>query len=246
MVLRCGYEALGRWRAGAAIHTGAAGRTARLSSQSETGAGSCQPSGACTRARYHRPGHRLAGMGVGDITELLAAARSGEARAVDAVFSAVYPALRTLAAARLRSGGDLPTLSPTALVNEAYVKLVGAHDLDFSDQHHFFACAARAMRQILIDAYRARASLKRGGAEPAGALTWIDADGHEVTQSALLDMDAALDRLEEINPALRELVELRVFAGLTLDQVAQAQQRSLRTVNREWQRARALLLAQLA
>ncbi|MCO5094400.1 MAG: ECF-type sigma factor [Xanthomonadaceae bacterium] len=182
---------------------------------------------------------------MGDITELLEAARSGQAHELDAVFTAVYPALRTLAGARLRESASEATLSPTALVNEAYLKLIGASALDLTDRRHFFACAARAMRHILIDSARARASLKRGGPLAQVTLTGTGGDAEAITEPDLLDINAALDRLDEINPELRELVELRVFAGMTLEELAATLGRSLRSISRDWQRARALLLAQL-
>lgn len=183
---------------------------------------------------------------MGEITELLEAARSGDGRALDAVFAGVYPTLRALATARLRSASGESTLSPTALVNEAYLKLIGASALDLTDRHHFFACAARAMRHILIDNARARGSLKRGGAMAPVTLTLDGGEAEAIPESDLIDIDGALDRLDEINPELRELVELRVFAGLTLEQLAESMGRSLRSINRDWQRARALLMAQLA
>jgi RNA polymerase sigma factor (TIGR02999 family) len=198
------------------------------------------------RARYHRrTTSHVEWAAVGEITELLEAARSGDGRALDAVFAEVYPTLRALAASRLRSAIGESTLSPTALVNEAYLKLIGANSLDLGDRHHFFACAARAMRHILIDAARARSSQKRGGAVAQVTLTLDGGEAEAVAESDLLDIDAALDRLDEINPDLRELVELRVFAGLTLEQLAESRGRSLRSINRDWQRARALLMAQL-
>lgn len=182
---------------------------------------------------------------MGDITELLAAARSGQGQELDAVFAAVYPTLRALAASRLRGAAGESTLSPTALVNEAYLKLIGASALDLTDRHHFFACAARAMRHILIDSARARASAKRGGTLVQVALGPEDEGGEAAAGPDLLDLHAALDRLDQIHPELRELVELRVFAGLTLEELADSLGRSPRSINRDWQRARALLLAQL-
>lgn len=181
---------------------------------------------------------------MGEITELLHAARNGDAPALDQVFAKVYPTLRALAGSRLRATGGESTLSPTALVHETYLKLIGAAHLDLTDRHHFFAFAARAMRQISIDHARARVSQRRGG----GAVG-VDLDAVEpMAQSEhdLLDVDAALDRLDAIDGDLRELVEMRVFAGLTLEQLAESSGRSLRTVNRDWQRARALLMAQMA
>lgn len=180
---------------------------------------------------------------MGEITELLHAARNGDAPALDQVFAKVYPTLRALAGSRLREAGGESTLSPTALVHETYLKLIGASQLDLTDRHHFFACAARAMRHILIDHARARVSQRRGG----GA-TCVELDSLELaTQSEhdLLDVDMALDRLDAIDSRLRELVEMRIFAGMTLEQLAESSDRSLRTVNRDWQRARALLMAQM-
>lgn len=181
---------------------------------------------------------------MGEITQLLHAARAGDAAALDRVFAAVYPTLRALAGARLRGDSSEFTLSPTALVHETYLKLIGAASLDLTDRHHFFACAARAMRHILIDHARARASQRRGGVQ-----AHVDVDDAELStipDHDLLDLDAALNRLDAIDSSLRELVEMRVFAGLTLEQLAETNGRSLRTVNRNWQRARALLMAQMS
>lgn len=181
--------------------------------------------------------------GMSEITELLRAAQSGDNASLDAVFERVYAELRALAAARLASQPGENTLSATALVHESYLKLSEAAQLSLTDRKHFFACAARAMRQILVDRARSRSADKRGGGiEP---LTLSHAEGIDGDQPEVLDLDVALDRLDEIDGSLRELVELRVFAGLTLQQVADTSGRSLRSVNRDWQRARALLLAQL-
>jgi RNA polymerase sigma factor (TIGR02999 family) len=180
---------------------------------------------------------------VGEITELLQAARTGNDAAMDAVFERVYPLLRQLAGARLGKSRGEATLNPTALVHETYLKLVGARRLDLADRRHFFACVARAMRQIVIDHARARASGRRGG--DAVRVPLVDAESIASDDAELVDLDAALDRLDEIAPPLRELVELRVFAGMTLEQLAETCGRSLRSVNRDWQRARALLIAQM-
>jgi RNA polymerase sigma factor (TIGR02999 family) len=185
--------------------------------------------------------HRVAYMS--EITELLRAVQAGDHASLDAVFERVYAELRTLAAARLASQPGESTLSATALVHESYLKLSDASQLSLTDRKHFFACAARAMRQILVDRARARGADKRGGGmEP---LTLSHAEGIDADTPEVLDLDVALNQLDEIDGALRELVELRVFAGLTLQQVADTSGRSLRSVNRDWQRARALLLAQM-
>ncbi len=192
--------------------------------------------------RWSRRSCRM-GSGVGEITELLHAARAGDAPALQEVFAAVYPTLRTLAGSRLRGMPGEYTLSPTALVHEAYLKLVGAGRLDLTDRQHFFACAARAMRHILVDHARARAALSRGG--HALRVDWDGVQDTAIDTQALLDVNQALDRLDAISPALRELVELRVFAGMTLEELAEINDRSLRSINRDWQRARALLMAQM-
>lgn len=180
---------------------------------------------------------------MGDITQLLEAARGGHRPAMDAVFSQLYPELRALANARLREQPGALTLNATALLHEAYLKLVDADRLELVDRHHFFACAARAMRHILVDKARARGAVKRGGnLEPA---TLSNIEGIAGPEPGLLDIDAALERLDSIDPMLRELVEMRIFAGMTLEQLAETSGRSLRTINRDWQRARALLVAQL-
>ncbi len=180
---------------------------------------------------------------MGDITELLHAARTGDSQALDAVFANVYPSLRKLAASRLAGQAGESTLNATSLVHETYLKLSDARRLNLSDRRHFFACAARAMRQILVDHARAHGALKRGG--PLAPLTLSGAEEVVAPEPELLDIDAALDRLDTIDTDLRQLVEMRLFAGLTLEQLAENSGRSLRTVNRDWQRARALLLAQL-
>lgn len=191
---------------------------------------------------------------MGEITELLHAARSGDDRAMNEVFAMVYPTLRGLAGSRMHEAGPAGerTISPTVLVHETYLKLIGAAQLEITDRHHFFACAARAMRQILIDNARARQSQRRGGGRRGMPLESADADQAEKSSQAetttvdLLDLDRALDNLDEIDSDLRELVEMRVFAGLTLQQLADNSGRSLRSTNRDWQRARSLLLAQIA
>jgi RNA polymerase sigma factor (TIGR02999 family) len=181
---------------------------------------------------------------MGDITELLHAAKSGDSRSLDAVFASVYSSLRTLAASRLSARSGENTLSATALVHEAYLKLAHAQKLDLVDRHHFFACAARAMRLILVDRARARGADKRGAGIELQSLS--QAEGLPSREPELLVIDAALDRVDAIDGGLRQLVEMRVFAGMTLEQLAESSGRSLRSVNRDWQRARALLLAQLA
>ncbi|HEV8630344.1 MAG TPA: ECF-type sigma factor [Thermoanaerobaculia bacterium] len=180
---------------------------------------------------------------MGEITQLLIEARSGDAEKLGAVFAAVYPELKRLAAWRSAGERAGSTLTTTALVHETYLKLVGAGELDLCDRRHFFNCAARAMRHILVDHARAVYSQKRGGglaieplpeelAEPQPASDWID-------------LDRALQELAEVDPQLHELVELRYFAGLSREEVAELLGRGVRTVARDWLRARAFLYARL-
>lgn len=178
---------------------------------------------------------------MGDITQLLQAARDGQGPALDRVFAQVYPALRALAAGRLAGQPGERTLSATALVHEAYLKLADAAALQLRDRQHFFACAARAMRQILVDRARRKLADKRGaGVVPES----LDA-GLEIPLMAnpaeLVALDDALATLGELDPRAAAVVELRVFAGLTIDEAAQALDISPSSVNREWAHACAWL-----
>lgn len=179
---------------------------------------------------------------MGEITELLSRSAAGDGAAMDAVFQRVYPELRRLARAQIGRGEH--TLTPTALVHEAYLRLLGAVALPLQDRRHFFACAARAMRNILIDHLRAATADKRGG-----GLDPVTLDGLELAGPglglALLDLDEALDALDQLSPRQREVVELHFFAGLGYQEIAELHACSERTVIREWQRARAFLHAQL-
>jgi RNA polymerase sigma factor (TIGR02999 family) len=189
---------------------------------------------------------------VGEITELLSRSAAGDGAAMDAVFQRVYPELRRLARAQIGRGQH--TLTPTALVHEAYLRLLGAAALPLQDRRHFFACAARAMRNILIDRLRASTADKRGGGLDPVTLDDVDIAGPGVAGAdfagtglglALLDLDEALDALDQLSPRQREVVELHFFAGLTYQEIAELHECSERTVIREWQRARAFLHAQL-
>lgn len=178
-----------------------------------------------------------------DVTDLLVAARDGDATKLGAVFEAVYPELKRLASWRAASGGRDSTLTTTALVHETYLKLAGARHLELRDRRHFFACAARAMRHILVDHARAGAAGKRGGGLRPVELS---AELGGAPPPDWIDLDRALDELGEVAPPLRELVELRYFGGLSQDEAAELLECSSRTVQRDWQRARAFLHARLA
>lgn len=181
---------------------------------------------------------------MGDLTELLAEARSGEPERLEAVFAALYPDLKRLASVRASGRVADSTLTTTVLVHETYLKLVGARQLDLKDRRHFFACAGKAMRHILADHARAAFTDKRGGGANDVELPEEIAEGR--SHPDWIDLDRALDELEAVRPELRELVELRYFAGLSRAEVAELRGCAERTVQRDWDRARAFLHARLA
>jgi RNA polymerase sigma factor (TIGR02999 family) len=177
-----------------------------------------------------------------DVTVLLQSIESGDKAAAAQLLPLVYEELRRLAAHELRSEPSGNTLQPTALVHEAYVRLVGAEDEQkWNHRGHFYGAAARAMRQILVDSARRKKSLKCGG--DAGRLP-LDNNllARSGRHSDLLELDAALNKLEQERPELAELVSLRYFAGLTMEQAAKSLSISKRTAERNWTYARAWLL----
>jgi RNA polymerase sigma factor (TIGR02999 family) len=180
----------------------------------------------------------------GAITELLAAWRAGDPGAVDSLFPLVYRELRGIARRQLGPSAGQATLGATALVHEAYLKLVDHTQANVQDRHHFFAVAAKAMRQILVDYVRRKRAQKRG----AGQVDRLETDGVAVDAHVfeLVAIDRALSRLEALDPRLVQLVELRVFAGLSVVEAAEAMSISERTVKRDWQKARAFLCHELA
>lgn len=178
-----------------------------------------------------------------DLSVRLAAARGGDPEAFAQAFEAAYGELRRLARRQLRSLRPGDTLATTALVNEAFLKLV-RRPVGWEDKNHFFSLAARAMRQILIDYARERRSLKRGGDRRRTTL-----DGAEIPVEGIaeemLGIDRALTELERVDERLARLVEWRFFAGMTEEEIAQAQHVTTRTVRRDWQKARAFLYREL-
>jgi len=175
-----------------------------------------------------------------DVTELLIAHRRGDDGAFDQLVGLVYEDLRRLARAQLRRIRPGDTLDTTALVHEAYLKLVDHTRADWRDRGHFMAVTATAMRQILIDYARGRARAKRGGGAAAAPLD--DAHAAVVSEAErLLDIDRALQQLAAFDARLVQVVECRYFAGYTDQETADALGLSLRTAQREWLRARAWL-----
>jgi RNA polymerase sigma factor (TIGR02999 family) len=176
-----------------------------------------------------------------DVTRLLDAAAGGDPRAAAELLPLVYDELRKLAAARLADERPGQTLQPTALVHEAYLRLVGQDgDSHWKGRGHFFAAAAEAMRRILIESARHKQSRKAGG-----GLRRVDLDAAAPSVAGididLIALDAALEKLERKDPRKAQLVKLRFFAGLTVDQAAQVLSISPSTADEDWAYARAWL-----
>ena len=176
-----------------------------------------------------------------DVTRLLDAAAAGDATAASALLPLVYDELRRLAAQKLAHERPGQTLQATALVHEAYVRLVGRGDeQDWSGRGHFFAAAAEAMRRILVENARRRRAEKHGGGR---ARQELDSDLLPAAEPRedLLALDEALNKLAAVNRPAAELVQLRYFAGLTLPEAAEAMDMAPRTAGRLWAYARAWL-----
>lgn len=181
----------------------------------------------------------------GDITYILRRVSGGHSSAAAELFPLVYNELRALAAVWFRRPSPDQTLQPTALVHEAYVKLVGHDGADWNDRNHFFVVAAKAIRQVLIDHARQRATAKRGGAFKRIAIEDAEHAAPASREIDILALDEALAQLAELDPRKSHIVELRVFGGLTGDAIAAALGISRNTVDRDWQVARAWLRTQL-
>ena len=179
-----------------------------------------------------------------DITHLLREQKQ-RPEAADELYRAVYERLRSMARGRLRGAVPGQTLGATALVHEAYVRLVDSTATDWNDRNHFFAVAATAMRQIIVDEARRKVSQKRGGEHRLVALD-DERIGTARSLVDLIDVDQALRRLEQIDGRLCRVVEMRFFAGYSVEEIAEALGSSTRTIKREWRKARALLHRDLA
>lgn len=174
------------------------------------------------------------------VTQMLQRWGAGDERALDDLFPVVYEELRRLAKHYLRRERDNHTLETGALVHEAYVRLIGQEHVEWRSRAHFYGIAARTMRRILVDHARSRGYQKRGGDVPMEPLE----AALQVTEDPPLDLvalDQALTRLAELDVQKAELVELRFFAGLTNEEIAELQGTSLSSVERQWRLARAWL-----
>lgn len=182
--------------------------------------------------------------GKAEITQLLVRAGQGDAQATDELFPIVYDELRSIAAKFLQNEGRAQTLQATALVHEAYIRLVSPEHTEWEGRAHFFGAAARAIRRILIDHARHRGRLKRGGAAnriPLDEALTVTAD----PEVDFIGLDEALTKLSSIDEQKARVVELRFFAGLTVEQTALALGVSQSTVARDWQFARVWLSREL-
>lgn len=184
------------------------------------------------------------GVHADEVTRILGRLSSGDRGDLDRLLELVYDQLRRLAQSHLQRERADHTLPATALVHEAYLRLVNRRELSWKDRTHFFAAASTVIRRILVDHARARHAVKRGGERRSLSLSGIDlpAGTEEVD---LLSLNDALTRLGDIDQRQARIVELRFFGGLTVEQVAEVLEIGARTVDREWQCARTWLYAML-
>ncbi len=180
----------------------------------------------------------------GEVTRLLQEVADGEERALDALLPVVYEELRKLASYHMGGERRDHTLDATALVHEAYIKLVGHERLKYKDRSHFFALAAQAMRRILINHGKSKRRIKRGGGKQR-----IPLEDHLLIQEDspidFLALDEALLKLQESSERAAKVVELRYFAGLGIQECAEVMQISATTVKEDWTMAKAWLLREL-
>ena len=182
---------------------------------------------------------------VGLVTQMLRSAGDGDPQAAADLLPLIYDELRKLAQARMARTPPGNTLQPTALVHEAYLRLIGSNDPSWHSRGHFFAAAAQAMRQILVEQARRKASLKRGGGRKRVALEDVE-PAIEPPAEDVLALDEALGQLEKADPRKGNVVMLRYFAGLTNEETAAALEVSVSTIEREWRFSRAFLYTVLS
>lgn len=186
----------------------------------------------------------MATSGSQQITQMLLAWSNGDQAALGSLMPLVYDELRKVAARHLRGQRPGHTLQTTALVNEAYLRLIDASQVRWQNRAHFFAVSAQLMRRILVDFARSRNYQKRGGGAERVSLDEAMAVAPE-RGADLLALDEALTRLQSLNPRQAQVVELRYFGGLSEEETAEALKISVRTVRRDWNFARAWLHREL-
>lgn len=175
-----------------------------------------------------------------ETTRLLLETRAGSAPALAALFERLYPELRGIAHGQLRRQSATGTLGTTALIHEAYLKLCDHRQLEARDRSHFFALAARVMRQILVDYFRAQTAHKRGA---GAAVLPLDSERIPIEDrgETLLALDEALERLAALDERMARVVECRFFGGMTQEDIADALGLTSRTVRSDWRKAKAWL-----
>lgn len=184
----------------------------------------------------------------GQITQLLEAVGSGDTDAHEQLWMLLYEELHTIAQRQMGREAPGRTLQPTALVHEAYLRLFGQEKVEWANRRHFFAAAAKAMRHVRIDSARKRKRQKRGGSQVRRAREPVE-DVHVVFDqdpTEVLAVDEALERLRSNDPVKAEIVQLRYFAGMTIDETAEALEVSPRKVDMEWRVAKAWLHRELS
>jgi RNA polymerase sigma factor (TIGR02999 family) len=182
---------------------------------------------------------------MGDVTDVLAAARRGESDALGRVFELLYPQLRQLARARLHGGPRQLQINTTSLVHESFLRLTQLQRLDLEDRSHFFAYASRVMRSVIVDLVRQARSERAGGGFKLVTLDTAAGEQLAVSDDEVLRVHEALEDLAAIDQRLVRVVEMRYFVGLDMEEIAQALGLTRRTVSRDWDKARAFLYASL-
>ena len=182
----------------------------------------------------------------GEVTVLLRKAQGGQIDAADQLVRLVYSELRRIAGAFMRGERQGHTLQPTALINEAWLRLADQTQVDWRDRAHFFGVAAQMMRRVLVDHARARLADKRGAGAAVVGLDWVEIDSGPQKVEEILAVDEALDRLLHLDSQQAQIVEMRYFAGMTVKETAEVLRVSTRTVDREFALASAWLRRELA
>jgi RNA polymerase sigma factor (TIGR02999 family) len=180
-----------------------------------------------------------------DLTRILRESRAGQPAAAKELAVILYDELRAMARQELAGERPEHTLQPTALVHEAYLRLVGGDGGPFESRAHFFGAAATAIRRVLVDHARRRARAKRGGGRVQVSLDALD-PAQPISDAELLGLDEALARLAVLDPIKAQIVELRFFAGMPIEELVRALELSESTVRRHWRMARAWLRGELA
>jgi RNA polymerase sigma factor (TIGR02999 family) len=179
------------------------------------------------------------------LTELLGQIQAGDTQARDALFAAAYPELHRLARARLRDGGRNTVLDTTCMVHESYLRFVRAGELRAEDRRAFFAYASQVMRSVIVNSVRERVAQKRGGEwRPLTLSTKIEANVAE-NEDMVLSVHEALEALEQADPRLAQVAQMRYFGGYSEQEIAETLGVTERTVQRDWEKARLILAAAL-